>query len=165
MNEEKPDPDMLESYDFSRGLRGKYALKYGARTTETSSSFEERARRVLGQHYGVSLAPGSVPGVHKKFDLVSPDKQIVGEAKYYSLVNGTHLPPAKLAIISEYVWLLEKTGAPTMFLVFGNDRRVPMLWLDDYGALLSNVAFFYLGDDDHLERLTTPQEIHVEVRG
>ncbi len=120
---------------------------------------------MLGQHYGVILAPGSVPGVHKEFDLVSLDKRIVGDAKYYSLVNGTHRPPAKLATISEYVWLLEKTGAPTIFLVFGNDRRVPMLWLNDYGNLLSNVAFFYLDDDDHLEQLTAPEEIHVQVRG
>jgi hypothetical protein len=115
--------------------------------------FEVLARRVLSEHYGALLSPGSIPGVRKEFDLVSPDRKIVGDAKYYTLVRGLAPPPAKFSVIAEHVWLLEKTGAPSTFLVFGNDRHVPMLWLQRYGHLATSVDFFFLGDDGTLEVL------------
>jgi hypothetical protein len=31
-NPEKPDPDMLDEYDFSGGVRGKYAERYASGT-------------------------------------------------------------------------------------------------------------------------------------
>jgi hypothetical protein len=48
---------------------------------------------------------------------------------------------------------LEKTRAPVTFLVFGNDRQVPRLWLERYGALVSGVTSYFLSDDGHLELL------------
>ena len=70
--------------------------------------FEALARRVLSDHYTVDLTPGSLPGLAKLFDFVSPDRRVVGDAKYFSLVGGVGLPPAKFSIIAEHVWLLEK---------------------------------------------------------
>lgn len=64
------------------------------------------------------------------------------------------MPPAKFSIIAEHVWLLEKTGASTMFLVFGNQRGVPVLWLERYGDLVSGITFYFLTDDGKLEQLT-----------
>jgi hypothetical protein len=119
----------------------------------TPGAFEKLAQRRMSEHFGVSLAPGTVPGVPKRFDLVSPDKAIVGDAKYYTLVRGQRLPPAKFSVIAEYVWLLEKTGAPTRFLVFGSDRQVPELWLVRCSKLVSDVGFFFLSDDGGLESL------------
>jgi hypothetical protein len=119
----------------------------------TPQVFEDLARAVMGAHFGVLLTPGEVPGVPKRFDLVSPDKDIVGDAKYFTLVRGQRLPPAKFSIIAEHVWLLEKTGAPVTFLVFGNDRQVPVLWLKRYGNLASGVAFYFLTDDGVFEQL------------
>ena len=116
-------------------------------------AFEELARSVMSAHFGVPLVRGEVPGVPKEFDMVSPDKDIVGDAKYFTLVRGQWLPPAKFSIIAEHVWLLEKTGAPVTFLVFGNDRQVPALWLQRYGNLTSGVAFYFLTDDGALEQL------------
>jgi hypothetical protein len=46
-----------------------------------------------------------------------------------------------------------QTGAPKQFLVFGNDREVPLRWLERYGALAGSVPFFFLSDDGHLEVL------------
>jgi hypothetical protein len=109
------------------------------------TAFETLARRLLGEHYAATLMPGSVPGIRKRFDFVSPDRQIVGDAKYYPRVGGVVLPPAKFSIIAEHVWLLEKTGARTGFLVFGGDRQVPVLWLDRYGTLAPAVIFYLLG--------------------
>src|SRR5260370_9629906 len=113
--------------------------------------FEPVARRVLSDHYAVDLTRGSLPGVAKLFDFVSPDRRAVGDAQYFSLVGGVGLPAAKFSIIAEHVWLLEKTSAPTTFLVFGNDRAVPLRWLARYGALASSVAFFFLYDAGPLD--------------
>jgi hypothetical protein len=125
----------------------------GGRERLSPRAFEHLARSVMSRHFGVPLAPGQVPGVPKEFDMVSPDGRIVGDAKYFTLVRGEHLPPAKFSVIAEHVWLLEKTGAAEPFLVFGNDRRVPLRWLERYGHLASPVAFYFMGDDGTLERL------------
>lgn len=118
------------------------------------TDFEQRARQVMSQYYEVDqLSPGQVGYVPKRFDFVSPDEQIVGDAKYYTRVGGAGLPPAKFSIIAEHVWLLEKTGAREKFLVFGNDRDVPVRWLKRYGALVSGVAFFFLTETQALEKL------------
>jgi hypothetical protein len=114
-------------------------------------AFEDLARSVMSAHFGVPLVSGQVPGVPKEFDMVSPDGSIVGDAKYFTLVRGQRLPPAKFSVIAEHVWLLERTGAPTTFLVFGNDRQVPELWLQRYGDLVSGIAFYFLTDDGELE--------------
>ncbi len=108
------------------------------------AAFETLARRVLSERYAVELAPGSVPGVRKQFDFVSPDRQVIGNTAYGAGVRGTALPTAKFATIAEHVWLLEKTGASTTFLVFGSDREVPAVWLERYGSLLGGVAFYFL---------------------
>jgi hypothetical protein len=112
----------------------------------SAAQFEEVARRVFSQYFGVPLNEGQVPGVPKLFDFVSPDGSIVGDAKYFTLVGGHRLPPAKFSIIAEHVWLLEKTGANHKFLVFGNDREVPVRWLARYSALVSSVRFFFMDD-------------------
>jgi hypothetical protein len=99
---------------------------------------------------------GQCPASPKRFDFVSPEKHVVGDAKYFTLVGGVGLPPAKFSIIAEHVWLLEKTGAPATFLVFGNDRQVPVRWLERYGELASAVTFYFLSDAGDLERLGGP---------
>ena len=112
--------------------------------TLTAAGFEEVARVTLSQRYGTSLAPGSLAHVPKRFDFVSPDQRIVGDATYYTLVGGAGLPPAKFSIISELVWLLAQTGAAVQFLAFGNDRNVPVQWLKRYGHLAPDVAFYFV---------------------
>lgn len=121
--------------------------------TLTPMTFEALAGRILGEHYGTTFARGTLAGVRKQFDYVSANQQIVGDAKYYTLVAGERLPPAKFATIAEHVWLLEKTGASTQFLVFGHDREVPLRWLERYGSLANCVQFFFLSDEGHLEVL------------
>jgi hypothetical protein len=122
----------------------------------TPGAFQALAQQKMSQYFGVSLKPGAVPGVPKRFDLISPDGKIVGDAKYFTLVRGERLPPAKFSVIAEHVWLLEKTGAPTKFLVFGNDRAVPESWLKRYGNLVSDTAFYFLADDGTLEQFSQP---------
>lgn len=123
-------------------------------TVMSPAAFEDMARKALSKHYGMPLAPGRAPGVPKLFDLVSADWQVVGDAKYFTLVGGERMPPAKFSLIAEHVWLLEKTGAPRTFLVFGNDRRVPEIWLKRYGHLARQVVFYFLSDEGQLQILS-----------
>ena len=118
-----------------------------------AAQFEDLARQVFSRRFGVPLRPGQVAGVPKLFDLVSPDGDTIGDAKYYTLVNGQHLPPAKFSIIAEHVWLLEKTQARHKFMVFGNDIEVPTRWLARYGHLRGEVALYFLTDEGAIEEI------------
>lgn len=122
-------------------------------TVSGAQEFEAEARKRMSEFFGVELSPGEYPNVPKKFDMVSPDRSIVGDAKYYTLVRGSQIPPAKFSAISEHVWLLEKTNAKTKFLVFGNDKRVPKEWLARYGHLATDVEFFFLDPQTGVVRL------------
>ena len=124
-----------------------------AEVGQSPSSFEELARRRFGEVLGGSFRPGSVQGVPKKFDLVDENKGLVGDAKYFTMVGGSRLPPAKFSVIAEHVWLLEKTGARQKFLVFGNDQRVPEEWLRRFGHLAVNVEFYFMTDAGEIKRL------------
>jgi len=117
------------------------------------AEFEKVTQRVMGEWFGTSLAPGRVAAVPKIFDLVSGDHRIVGDAKYFTMVQGKRLPPAKFSVIAEHVWLLESTDADRKFLVFGNDRRVPEEWLQRYGPLVHSVEFYFLDGETKLHRL------------
>lgn len=117
----------------------------------STAAFEPLAKDAMRRHFGVEFSARRVPGVPKLFDLVSDDGQIVGDAKYYSLVNRVGTPPAKFSIIAEHVWLLEKTCASRIFLVFGNDRRVPEAWLKTYGVLAKRCEFHSLTDRGQLD--------------
>lgn len=126
-----------------------------AKTTSPMNpgSFESLAREEFSEYYGKSLSAGSLPGVKKEWDMVSPDGSVAGDAKYYTLVRGTSLPPAKFATIAEHVWLLEKTTAKTKFLVFGNQIEVPKLWLQKYGNLVSDMQFYFMDNSGKITKL------------
>lgn len=119
----------------------------------TPAAFEAIAARAASRRYSTPLRPGRLPGIPKTFDFVSDDQKVVGDAKFYTLVGGSRLPPAKFSVIAEYVWLLEKTGAPHTFLLFGNDVRVPQEWLRRYGHLATHTAFHFLDAEATLHEL------------
>jgi len=113
--------------------------------------FERLAGAHMSSELGTQLRPQTV-GVRqlrKRFDYVSPDEDIVGDAKYYSNCKA---PSGKMATISEYVFLLEKCDAKRKFLVFGNNSKIPKRWLARYGCLASAVEFYFL-EEGRLERL------------
>lgn len=122
-------------------------------TKMTPRTFEDLARAKCSDLFGSQLSPGSVGDVGKEWDMISADGSIVGDAKYYTLVRGKALPPAKFATIAEHVWLMEKTDVQIKFLVFGNQIEVPRLWLEKYGNLVSDVRFYFIDDDGEITRL------------
>lgn len=117
--------------------------------------FENEVRAAMSEYYDTKLYPGQVSDVPKLFDMVSEDKEIVGEAKYLTMVRNNSVPSAKFSIISEHVWFLEKTVAQIRFIVFGNDIEVPKAWLRKYGMLSTDVEFyFYDINTKEIEKLT-----------
>jgi len=124
-----------------------------------SSKFETLARQTMSEHFQIKLERGYVGQVHKEFDFVAPYARIVGDAIHFRGSTGTRWAPAKAAFIAESVWMLEKTGAPLTFLVFGNDRHTPALWLERFGNLVFNVTFYFLSDDGELEELPNPAAV------
>jgi hypothetical protein len=86
--------------------------------------FGELARKTMSMHFGKNLYKRNPKGFPKRFDMVSDDGRIIGDAKYLTLVRGVKLPPAKFMEIAGHVWLLENVPAGRRFLVFGNQRRV-----------------------------------------
>jgi hypothetical protein len=116
--------------------------------------FEELARRVMSRFFDSELTKKRPKGFPKEFDLVSVNEDIVGDAKFLTLVHREKFPPAKMMEISGHVWLLEKLNAKKRFLVFGNQRDVPLLWLEKYGNLVHNVEFYFVDERGNLERLS-----------
>jgi len=121
--------------------------------------FEDLAREVMSNFFGVPLHKGRKECWPKEFDMVSPDYKIVGDAKYYSMVRGEKIPPAKFSIIAEHVWMLEKIDADIKFLVFGNDKRVPVEWLKRYGHLVEDVVFYFIHEDGTVEELSKRKKL------
>lgn len=107
----------------------------------------------MSEYFGVNLTEKKPKYSPKKFDLVSFDEAIVGDAKYLTLVHGEKFPPAKMMEISGHVWLLEKVDTKNRFLVFGNQREVPELWLNKYGNYKHNVDFYFLSNNGNLEKI------------
>lgn len=114
----------------------------------TSRAFENLAKDRLSEFFHEELEPRRKKGWPKLFDFVSKDFQIVGDAKYLSMVGGERLPPAKFSVIAEHVWMLEKLDAKIKFLVFGNDKRVVEEWLQRYERFVDDVQFYFLHGDE-----------------
>lgn len=59
-------------------------------------AFEILARERMSKHLGVTLVERQLPGVPKKFDMVSADGTVVGDAKCLTLVHGQRLPASEV---------------------------------------------------------------------
>ena len=116
--------------------------------------FERYARDFMSLHIAAKLHERQLAGIPKRFDMVSDNGQVVGEAKFLTLVRQAVDPPAKFMEIAGHVWLLQKAQCRRRFIIFGNDRRVPERWLKKYSTLASGVEFYFLGDFGELSQLT-----------
>jgi len=115
--------------------------------------FEEFTRKIMSKYFGKQLSERNPRGFPKKFDMVSANEEIVGDAKFLTLVHREKMPSAKFMEIAGHVWLLEKVNAKRRFLVFGNQKCVPEWWLEKYGNLVHNVEFYFIDNEGNVERL------------
>jgi len=115
--------------------------------------FQNFALFTMQRFFETRLSEKNPKGFPKRFEMVSDDEQIIGDAKYLTLVGGVKLPPAKFMEISGHVWLLEHVPARHRFLVFGNQKDVSLMWLRKYGSLVNWVDFYFLSNEGDLELL------------
>jgi hypothetical protein len=112
-------------------------------------SFEEYARKYFSNLWGIELTVRSVRvrgQVPWKFDLVSADGHVVGDAKWLKNIPS---PAAKWQGIAECIWLLQHVEAERVFMVFGRDREVAERYLRRVRPLTAPVEFFYLDGSGH----------------
>jgi len=115
--------------------------------------FQKMATVKMSEFFGTNLTEKNPKGFPKRFDMVSSDGSIVGDAKFLTLVGGTKTPPAKFMEIAGHVWLLERTSAKKCFLVFGNQKEVAVSWLSKYGELVKKVEFYFIDLEGNIEKL------------
>jgi hypothetical protein len=118
-------------------------------TIERVRRFEAKARNILSEYLQTKLRPKLIQPVNRLFDFVSPNKQIIGDSKFFSM-KGKRIQSTKYSAISENVWFLERVSAKRKLLVFGNNRAVPEGWLSRYGHLIQKIEFFFLDDHNQL---------------
>jgi hypothetical protein len=113
-------------------------------------TFERHAQHHMSQFFKKKLTPRKKEYWPKLFDMVSEDYDVVGDAKFLSMVRDKYIPSAKLSVISEHVWMLEKINSSVKFLVFGNDENVPKIWLKRYGSFVDSINFYYLNEKGNI---------------
>ena len=64
MKRMQKDPDMLEEYDFSKGVQGKYSKRYEEKTNIVV--IEPDVAKVFPDHESVNLALRSLAGIIKR---------------------------------------------------------------------------------------------------
>jgi hypothetical protein len=112
-------------------------------------SFERYARQYFSNLWTTELTERSVSvadAVSWRFDLVSADHQLVGDAKW---LKNIAVPAAKWQAIAEYIWLLQKVKAKCVFIVFGQDAQVAERYLQRVRPLTAPVQFYYLDGNGH----------------
>ncbi len=123
------------------------------------AEFGRLAESVLGRRYGFTLHKGVPLGIPKMLDLVSDHGEVAGDIYFGTPGQEENYLPAQFSAVSEKVWLLEKTPARRKFLVFGNQREVPVEWLNRFGHLATTVAFYFLPWGGELEVLKADVEL------
>lgn len=118
-----------------------------ARKASQWRTFEDRARRYFSELWAVDLRARDVVvgSGRKRFDLVSADQQVVGDAKSFSEAKGAS---GKLSGIAEYVFFLQAVPARRRFLVFER-RGVALEFLRRWRGVVSGVEFYVLEGERH----------------
>lgn len=118
-----------------------------------AARLKKTAERAMCVYFGRRLARRSLAGLPGFFNLVAEDGCLAGEALVFEQAQALKASPARLATISEKVWLLEKADVLVRFLVFAGDRRTAMDWLVRYAHLARRVEFYYVNEDGAVEVL------------
>ena len=112
-------------------------------------TFEQYARQYFSRLWNVNLVERQVTigeEVSWKFDLVSEDRTIVGDAKW---LKNIAVPAAKWQAIAEYIWLLQKVPARRVFMVFGQDAEVAVRYLKRVRSITAPLEFYFLDGTGH----------------
>jgi hypothetical protein len=99
-------------------------------SAKKGAAFCELTRRAIATTLGmdveteVSLPVGSPPRPHK-FDLATPDRAYIGEAKAFTWTSGNNIPSAKISTVKEALQFLHALPQETRtFVVMRRDLRI-----------------------------------------
>jgi hypothetical protein len=115
--------------------------------------YERRAAVAVSRYFGMPFQPSVPVGVPKRFSLVSNDGEFIGEIVYFSPSESDGQTRIRFSLITENVWLVEKTRVQRKFLIFNSHREVLLDWLGRFGHLLNRIEFYLLNDNDQIELL------------
>ena len=128
--------------------------------TNSWTDFEEKARRVMEEKFGVRLSPSSINinGKYKIFDLVNLEKRIVGDVKHYKTTRGGNRPSAKFSILNEYVWLMQlvekyNEGNWRKLFVVGEDLEMLKKYVNEFDMWLSNIEVYFYKENSKLIKI------------
>jgi len=120
-------------------------------------AFEERAGDYFEDRFGVDLSETKLqigPDQHHKFDLVSPDEDLLIECKSFTWTDGENFPQAKISTANETILFLSRAEADRKLLVMQDDvapdgRSLVQTYADRYGGLTENIEVWqYLPEED-----------------
>ena len=99
-----------------------------------------------------------VGGKYKSFDLVNRSQKVVGDIKNYKTTAGGNRPSAKISVLNEYVWLMERLeefdgNKWRKLLVIGEDVRMVLNYVEEFKALLGDVEIYFFSRDKGLKRI------------
>jgi hypothetical protein len=113
--------------------------------------YERLAAAAAGHHFGIPFQKSVPVVVPKMFSLVSAGGEVIGETVYFSPSESENQIRIRFSLITENVWLLEKTKARRKFLIFNSHRDVLLDWLGRFGHLVNLIEFYLLNENGQLE--------------
>jgi hypothetical protein len=110
-------------------------------------NFEERARDHFEDRFGVELSETRLqigPNQYHRFDLVSPDEDILIECKSFTWTAGENFPQAKISTANETMLFLSRVEADRKLLVMQDDfspdgRSLVKTYANRYGGLTDDI--------------------------
>ncbi len=132
-----------------------------ALNTGKGRDFQTLAAELIGERLGVRFLqdePISIgrPAKLHKFDLISEDRQHVGECKNYAWTETGNMPSAKMAFLNEAVLYLSHVSSDV--------HKFIVLRLDRHARRNETLVAYYLRTYRHLLDGLTIYEIDVPTR-
>jgi len=133
----------------------------------TSNHENGKAAKWLEAKYGSEFGPKVLPVgrridgtiVFHKFDLISPDNQIVAEVKAHKMNASGDVPSAKILDTYLACGMLEKISAKTKLLIFTHSSFYQSFRKNSYGKIsrqIKIVCIAYEQPKDDSDLLLTP---------
>lgn len=124
-------------------------------------AFQELAREVLSEHFGVQLSIDAPMGIgdpekNHNFDLASADRSCVGECKCYGWTETGNMPSAKMAFVNEAVLYLSLLPSQT--------KRFVVMRKDSHPKRSETLAEYYYRTYRHLLYGIQILELDVDAR-
>lgn len=109
--------------------------------------FEKRAGEYFEEWFDVELSETRLqigPDQYHRFDLVSPDEDILIECKSFTWIAGENFPQAKISTANETILFLSRVEADRKLLVMQDDfspdgRSLVKTYADRYGGLADDI--------------------------